>query len=169
MASDHSRSSGGGAVQAGIQGVVLDPNGSTVPDAKVTLTSQETTIERTVTTTAGGVFTISALAPGKYTLSVEKAGFSKKVLSDVLVTAEQVQSLKIALEVGQVTQSVTVEAGAPLMNTESHDRRQHKHQRDPVAALVFPRSLPVAAAGARDLWRWLSRRRRQRVAIAGHE
>ncbi|MGA8026084.1 MAG: carboxypeptidase-like regulatory domain-containing protein, partial [Bryobacteraceae bacterium] len=105
--------------QAGIQGVVLDPNGATVPDAKVTLTSQETTVEHTVATNNDGVFTISSLAPGKYTLSVEKTGFTKKVLSDLIVTAEQTQSFKISLEVGQVSQTVEVAAGVPLMNTES--------------------------------------------------
>ncbi|MBV9157649.1 MAG: carboxypeptidase regulatory-like domain-containing protein [Acidobacteriaceae bacterium] len=105
--------------QAGIQGVVVDPNGATVPEAKVTLTSQETTIEHTVTTTGDGVFTISSLAPGNYTLSVEKTGFSKKVLSDVIVTAEKVQSIKVQLDVGQVSQEVTVAAGAPLLDTET--------------------------------------------------
>lgn len=106
--------------RAGLQGTVIDANGGLVPEATVTLTSQETTVARTVKTNGDGVFTISGLAPGRYALSVEKTGFSKKVLSDVRVAAEQMQSLSVQLEVGETTQSVTVEAAAaPLIDTES--------------------------------------------------
>lgn len=106
--------------RAGIQGTVVDANGGLITDATVTLTSQETTVARTGKTTGEGVFTISGLAPGKYTLSVEKTGFSKKILTDLQVGAEQVQSLTVQLEVGQTTESVTVtEPAAQLIDTET--------------------------------------------------
>lgn len=98
--------------RAGLQGTVVDANGGLVPEATVTLTSQETNVAHTVQTSGTGVFTISGLAPGRYKLSVEKTGFSKKILTDVLVRAEQMQSLNVSLEVGDVTQSVTVDAQA---------------------------------------------------------
>jgi len=105
---------------AGLQGTVTDPNGAVVPDAKVTLTSQETGIVHSVTTTGAGVYSITGLAPGKYVLSVEKEGFSKKVLSEVVISAEIMQSVNPQLEIGQTTQSVTVEAPvAPLIDTET--------------------------------------------------
>lgn len=106
--------------RAGIQGVVTDANGALVPEAKVTLTSQETNISREATTAGDGVFTISALAPGGYSLTVEKTGFKKMVLSDVIVAAEQTQSLTVALQVGELSESVTVTAAsAPLLDTET--------------------------------------------------
>lgn len=106
--------------RAGLQGTVTDPNGGVVPGATVTLTSNETNIARTVTTTDAGTFTISSLAPGNYQLSAEKPGFSKKVLGSVTILAEQTQSVNIQLEVGQVSQTVTVEAGVvPTINTET--------------------------------------------------
>lgn len=94
--------------RAGIQGVVTDPNGALVPDATVTLTSSETNVPRAMTTSESGVFTISGLAPGAYRLSVEKLGFSKKVLEDVRVSAEQMRSLNVQLELGEITESITV-------------------------------------------------------------
>lgn len=106
--------------RAGIQGVVTDVQGSGVPDATVTLTSKETKIARTAKTNETGGYAISALLPGSYSLAVEKTGFSKKVLEEVVVRAEQVQSLNVELAVGQVTDSVTVtEASAPLLDTQS--------------------------------------------------
>ena len=106
--------------RAGIQGTVVDANGGLVPAASITLTSVETTVGRTAKTTADGVFTISGLAPGKYTLTVEKTGFSKKSLTDLQISAEQVQSLTVQLDVGQTTESVTVDASAAaLIDTES--------------------------------------------------
>ncbi len=106
--------------RAGIQGVVKDPTGSVVPGAKVTLTSQETKVQRTVTTSGEGVYAITSLAPGRYELTVEKEGFARKVLADVRITAEQTQSVDVTLSVGQTTESVTVsETVVPLIDTQT--------------------------------------------------
>src|ERR1039457_3139846 len=106
--------------RAGIQGVVTDPNGAVVPAASVKLTSKESAVVREATSSGEGVFTIVGLAPGSYELSVEKAGFSKKVLANVQVAAEQMQSVSVQLDVGQMTESVTVDASmAPLVETET--------------------------------------------------
>lgn len=106
--------------RAGIQGVVKDPTGSVVPGAKVTLTSQETKVQRTVTTSGEGVYAITSLAPGRYQLTVEKEGFARKVLADVRVTAEQTQSVDVSLSVGETTESVTVsESVVPLIDTQT--------------------------------------------------
>ena len=106
--------------RAGIQGVVTDQTGAVVPDAKITLTSKETNISRTATTVANGVYTIPNLAPGRYTLTVEKEGFKKQLLQDVQVSAEQMQSVNVLLELGQISESLTVtESVTPLLDTES--------------------------------------------------
>jgi len=106
--------------RAGIQGTVTDPNGGSVPAATVTLTNKETGLERTFTTPADGVFTFPGLAPGAYSLSVAKTGFSTKVLADVQVGAEQMQSLNVELAIGETSQSVTVsESVVPLIDTET--------------------------------------------------
>src|SRR5580698_6380978 len=94
--------------RAGLQGTVVDPQGAIVSGANVTLLNLDTNFSQSVTTTDAGVYTFSSLAPGHYSISVEKTGFTKKLLTDVTVAAEQIQSVNISLEVGQVAQTVTV-------------------------------------------------------------
>src|ERR1039457_4339494 len=72
---------------AGLQGTVTDPNGGVVPEATVKLTSQETAFVHSGTTTGQGVYSITGLAPGKYSLSVEKTGFSTEVHSVAVIGA----------------------------------------------------------------------------------
>jgi hypothetical protein len=106
--------------RAGIQGTVTDPNGAVVPEATVSLTSQETGLVKTTATSGEGVYSINGLGPGRYSLSVEKTGFSKKVLSDVVVTGEVMQAVNVSLQLGQTTESVTVAAPvAPIIDTET--------------------------------------------------
>src|SRR5258708_29527863 len=106
--------------RGGIQGVVTDPAGATVSDATVTLTNNETSVSHTTKSGAGGVYVFSALAPGSYRLSVERDGFAKKTLDDVKVGAEQTRSLTVQLEVGGVTDSVTVTTpSVPLLETQA--------------------------------------------------
>lgn len=105
--------------RAGIQGVVTDPVGAVVPEATVTLTSNETNISRTAKTSEGGVYSFSSLAPGAFRLTVEKVGFSKKVLEDVRVRGEQMQSLNVELAVGQISDTVTVTEVVPLIDSQT--------------------------------------------------
>lgn len=106
--------------RAGLQGVVLDPQGAVVSDAKVTVTAKETGVSQEATTDDNGVYSVTRLAPGLYKVTVEKAGFKIKVLDDVQLTPEQTNSLNISLEVGAVTESVTVNgADIPAIDTES--------------------------------------------------
>ena len=97
--------------KAGIQGTVTDATGGLVSDAKVTLTNTETGKTQDVTTSSEGFYRISNLAPGKYTLTTEKAGYKKSVLENVQVSAEAVQGIDVALEIGEVTASVTIDQG----------------------------------------------------------
>lgn len=78
--------------RASLQGTVTDATGSVVPDAKVTLTSTETNISKTATSSDTGVYTISSLAPGTYRLTVERTGFIKQEISGVAIVSEQTQA-----------------------------------------------------------------------------
>jgi hypothetical protein len=106
--------------KASIQGVVTDQQGGAVSGATVTLTSHETNHLLTTTTNGDGIYNFAGLSPSQYTLTVEKSGFKKKVLDNVGVIAEQANALNIQLEVGQVTESVTVNGNStPLIDTET--------------------------------------------------
>lgn len=105
--------------RGGLQGVVTDANEALVPGAKVSVTSLETNVTRTTETNGSGAYAVPGLAPGRYSVEVEKAGFAKRIFPDVLVIAEQIHSLNVGLAVGQVAESVTVsEAAVPLLKTE---------------------------------------------------
>ena len=106
--------------RAGIHGTILDPQGAAVADAKVTVTAVETGLTQETTSDESGVYSINRLAPGSYTVTVEKTGFKKKVFDDFRVLAEQVNPLDVTLDVGQVTESVTVSGSdLPAIDTES--------------------------------------------------
>jgi hypothetical protein len=106
--------------RAGLQGTVLDESGAAVPDATVTLTSQETQAKQVTQSGGDGFYRFSQLGPGRYTLSAEATGFQKAVRENVEVTAESVAGLDISLVPGAVTESVTVsEANLPQLETEN--------------------------------------------------
>lgn len=106
--------------RASIQGVVTDPQGAAVSGATVTLKNLGTNQTLTATTDDNGIYNFNALPPDQYSLTVEKAGFKKKVLDKVGVIAEQANAVNIQLEVGEVTQSVTVNGDStPLIDTET--------------------------------------------------
>src|ERR1700761_5450901 len=106
--------------RAGIQGSVLDAQGDTIYAATVTLTNKETGRVVTVTTDASGVFNFLSLAPGHYSISASATGFKKKDLADITVAAEQIQSINVTMEVGDVSQSVTVNGDVtPPIDTET--------------------------------------------------
>src|SRR5258708_520965 len=106
--------------RASIQGVVTDPAGAVVSGATLTLTNLDTNLALTATSDESGVYNFVALPPAKFSLAVEKAGFKKKFLQNVGVIAEQSNALNIQLELGQVTESVTVSGDStPLMDTET--------------------------------------------------
>lgn len=106
--------------RASIQGTVTDPAGAVVPEATVTLTSNETARSVTVTTSGEGFYRFDALAPGIYTLAVEKAGFKKTTFESVAVAAEQAQGVDVVLTTGEVSEVVTVtETTSPALETEN--------------------------------------------------
>src|SRR5882757_2750215 len=106
--------------RASIQGVVTDPQGAVISGATITLKNLETNQTLTATTDENGIYNFNALPPSKYSLTAEVPGFKKKVLENVGFIAEQANALNIQLEVGQVTESITVSGDStPLMDTET--------------------------------------------------
>ena len=101
-----------------ITGVVEDPTSAVVPGATVTLTNQGTNRSATFQTDSTGVFRFVNQNPGLYTVKVEAKGFKAYVNRDLEVTVGATQRVNVKLELGQETQTVTVEASAPLVNTE---------------------------------------------------
>src|SRR6185369_6029855 len=92
-----------------ISGSVLDSNGSVVPGAAVKITGPLG--ERTATTNDQGNFDVQGLVPGSYTVRVEKAGFKSGEVTNVTVLVGKSISTRIALQVGDIAETVTVIGG----------------------------------------------------------
>jgi hypothetical protein len=93
---------------ADLQGVVRDQSGAVVTGATVTARNVATNISKTTTTNSDGAYLIVNLTPGDYEVTVEAANFKKSVLPAVTLTVGQRADLDVALEVGQVTEVVTI-------------------------------------------------------------
>jgi hypothetical protein len=100
---------------ARLQGTVTDAQGAVVAGATVAVTSTGTARARTVTTSDLGYYSVSGLEPGNYLVEIEVKGF-KKVSENLELQVAQVGVVDIQLEVGSPTESVTVEAGSPVIN-----------------------------------------------------
>jgi hypothetical protein len=96
--------------EATVQGTITDDKGGVVQGATVTLTDPSTQVSKSVTTGTDGFYRIAEIAPGNYTVTVEANGFQKNVTNDVVVSAELPRGLDVKLTIGQVNQSVTVNA-----------------------------------------------------------
>lgn len=106
-----------------IAGTVLDPSGSAVPDALVTLVSVETATKRETRTNTQGDFVFVQLLRGTYQLSVTAKGFRQSQLQEVVLTAnERVVVPPIRLEIGDVQETITVTAEAARVQTQSAER-----------------------------------------------
>jgi Carboxypeptidase regulatory-like domain len=100
----------------GITGSVTDPAGAIIPGASLKLTNLDTNDVRRQTSNDTGVYTFSALPPGRYRLELEHPGFKRFVQDGIEVHVQQFITLNPALEVGQATQSVEITGQAALLD-----------------------------------------------------
>jgi len=104
---------------ATVTGTVVDAGGAAVPKVKVVAVNQATKLENTVETSDAGVYRISFLPIGSYVVSAELAGF-KKVISDVIqLEVNQTARVDLKLEIGAITDEVTVSGTSPVLQTEN--------------------------------------------------
>ena len=102
-----------------VNGVITDPSGATVAGANVLLRNNETGIERNATTNEDGEYIFPQVEPGRYTLSVEAPGFKKSVAPDIVVEVGVPARARMTLEVGAVSEVVTVTAAQEMINATS--------------------------------------------------
>jgi hypothetical protein len=100
---------------------VGDTSGASVLDAKVTVTNEATGVSLSTNTSSAGTYVFPNLLVGTYTITVEKTGFKKSIQKGVTVESNGVAEAKVALELGEVSAVVEVEAGADLVKTESSE------------------------------------------------
>lgn len=109
----------GQGTTARISGTVKDSTGLAVPDAMVQVTQTATGLTRTATTNQEGLYAFPDLPIGPYMLEVSKAGFGKFVQSGILLQVDSSPSINAVLTVGAVSEQVTVNADASLVETHT--------------------------------------------------
>ncbi len=102
---------------ATIRGTVTDSTGAVVPDANISATNSQTKISATVPSRSDGTYEFLQLSVGTYDVTVTKAGFKSSTVKGITLVLDQVYSLPVSLQVGQVSESVQVEANAVQVET----------------------------------------------------
>ena len=137
---------------------VTDTTGAVLPGVTVDLTGPQAV---SATTDAKGEAHFLNLAPGTYTVAAKLTGFAEYTNRNVPVTAGGGVPLKIALAVGDVTQTVEVDGGVAGHRSATHGHHDQRHLRRAAADSVGARSLGRAADGSRRHRRPRQRRRRR--------
>ena len=107
-------------VQGSLTGTVTDASGGVVPGVRVTATEKDTGFRRSQMTRHDGVYLIPLLPPGQYTLTAEKEGFERYSQGPITLTVDQQAKVDIRLTVGATSTTVSVEAAAPVLDTQSY-------------------------------------------------
>jgi Carboxypeptidase regulatory-like domain len=107
-----------------ITGTITDPAGAVVPGASVTALHKATGASVQSITTSTGNYTLPSLATGIYDLTIEANGFNKYIQEGIEVQVAQTARIDVTLKIGAATESVTVNADAPLLKTESAEQSQ---------------------------------------------
>ncbi|MDE3167519.1 MAG: carboxypeptidase regulatory-like domain-containing protein, partial [Acidobacteriota bacterium] len=100
-----------------VSGLVQDQSGAAVPNAEVTLTQTDTALARSTVTGTDGTYVLPNLPVGPYRLSVSKTGFKSAVRSGIVLQVASNPVINITMEVGAISESVSVEASATMVET----------------------------------------------------
>ncbi|WP_162271363.1 TonB-dependent receptor [Luteitalea pratensis] len=104
-----------------ILGTVRDATGAGVPDAQVTLTHTATGLARVIATGSSGDYAAPLLGTGVYSVTAQAPGFSQALVTGIQVSVDQTVRVDLSLEIGALTDSISVEATNPLVRRSSSD------------------------------------------------
>jgi len=108
-----------------LTGTVVDAQGSAVPGATVTATEAETAATRTVVSNETGLFRITGLDPGRYTVKIELTSFKPISIADIALSTAEIRDLgKVKLEVGGLTETLTVTSEVTPVQVADSARRK---------------------------------------------
>lgn len=102
-----------------LNGQVVDPSNSVIVGADIVAINDVTGVQYTTQTNGEGLYVLPNLPPGPYRLQVSKFGFKTIIKPDITLNVQDALALNFTLPVGSYSEVVTVESGAPLVNTES--------------------------------------------------
>ena len=111
-------------IQGGIDGLVTDTTEAAIVGAEVTITNEATSQTRVTTTGAAGNYSFPTVNTGTYSVSVRSEGFQVSTTTGVVVSQNNITRVNARLEIGQVTEVVTVEATTAALQTDRAEVRQ---------------------------------------------
>ena len=107
---------------AEIVGTVTDPSGAVIPDTAVKITNTKTGTHVQATTNMAGAFDVPFLDPGPYTAEFQATGFQALLRKGIDLQLDQTARVDVQLKIGSQTEVVTVDASAPILNTDDSQR-----------------------------------------------
>src|SRR5258708_8148909 len=108
-----------------ISGMVTDPAGAVVPNARITITNEATKIARTTTSDGSGFYTADDLQTGSYSVTAEQNGFKTTFQAGIGLAAGARVTVNLSLEVGVASETVQVQGSADAVNTTSGELARH--------------------------------------------
>ncbi|HUJ82997.1 MAG TPA: carboxypeptidase-like regulatory domain-containing protein, partial [Candidatus Acidoferrales bacterium] len=103
-----------------IVGRITDQSGAAIPGASVTVTNKETGLKRVLAVSEAGEFSAAALLPGIYEVTADANGF-KRLAREATVESGNTTSVNLGMEIGSVSEQLTVQAALPQMSYDSHE------------------------------------------------
>ena len=142
-----------------ITGTVRDPQGAAVPKAEITITDEKTGASRTVTANDDGFYNAPSLPAATYTITTSPSGFKKTIVTGVELHVSENKTVNIDVQVGQVTETVTVTSDAAPVEVRSGEVSSLISEKQVTElplngrnyaqlALMVPGVSPVTQAGA---------------------
>src|ERR1700723_3198196 len=102
-----------------INGILLEPTSRVIAGAEIVAVNDVTGVQFTTKTNDEGVYVLPNLPPGPYRLQVSRVGFKTIIKPDIVLNVQDALSINFTLPIGALYETVTVEGGAPLVNTEN--------------------------------------------------
>src|SRR5258708_39151376 len=107
------------APTAVVNGQVRDTSGAAIPNASVEVINDATNVRFTTETNDEGIYSVPNVPPGTYHIRVSKQGFKTIVHPNIILNVQDAKAIGFTLPVGPISDTVTVEGGTPLVDTES--------------------------------------------------
>jgi len=115
-------------VTGGVNGKVSDPQGAVVPNASVKVTNNGTNASVTVTSNDDGVYKVTNLQPGTYTVEINASGFGPAKADNIIVEVGRSTNVDVPLALGTAVAEVNVTAEAPAINTSDNANANNINQ-----------------------------------------
>ena len=138
-------------ITGSISGTVTDPTGLPIADAGVTLTRTSTMAQREMRSDIRGDFVFGALTPGEYSITVKQSGFKTVEKSSIMLTASETLSVgQLTLQLGDVSEKLTVEAQGTAVQVASSERAC---DRSSLSLTPLPSTYLLTGPSSRELTR----------------